>query len=73
MPSNNLNLSPDRRITSIAWLAACEKLDHFLRATPGYPELSPQEVNLMLDKTERALLDLRAALEDRAQPTTTST
>ncbi|MGJ7544645.1 hypothetical protein [Variovorax sp. LT1R16] len=69
MPRNNPRLTPDQMIAALAWKAACEKLDHFLRATPGYPELSPDEVANMMDTTESALLDLRRTFEERAKET----
>ncbi len=72
MPQKNLKLSLAQRVAALGWVAACEKLNHFLRATPGYPDLSPQEVTLMLDQTESALLDLRDALEDRTQSTSST-
>ncbi|WP_183024847.1 hypothetical protein [Variovorax sp. UMC13] len=64
MPSNNPKLSFEQRAAALAWVAVCEKLDHFLQATPGYPELTPDEVTYMLDRTESALLDLRRTLEE---------
>lgn len=63
MPQRNLKLSPEQRLAALEWVAACEKLGHFLRATPGYPDLSPEEVTLMMDTTESALLDLRRTFE----------
>ncbi|MGJ7542833.1 hypothetical protein [Variovorax sp. LT1R16] len=67
MPQTNSRLTPDQKIAALAWKAACEKLDHFLRATPGYPELSTVEVAHMMDTTESALLELRRTFEERAQ------
>lgn len=64
MPSKNPKLSLDQRAAALKWVAACEKLGHFLCATPGYPELGPDEVTYMLDTTESALLELRRTLED---------
>lgn len=69
MPQNNPRLTPDQKIAALAWKATCEKLDHFLRATPGYPELSPQEVEFMMDVAESALLELRRTFEEQAQAT----
>ena len=66
MPQNNPNLTPDQKNAALAWDAACEKLHHFLAATPGYPELGPQEVTHMMDVAESALLDLRRTVEKRA-------
>lgn len=65
MPQNNPRLTLEQKIAALAWKAACEKLDHFLRATPGYPELNPEEVEYMMDVTESALLELRRALEEQ--------
>ena len=69
MPQNNHRLTPDQKSAALAWKAACEKLDHFLRATPGYPELSPEEMAQMMDATESALLDLRRTFEEQARST----
>ena len=69
MPQNNPRLTLDQKVAVLAWQAACEKLQHFLRATPGYPDLSPDEVVAMLDTTESALLDLRRTLEQRSSAT----
>jgi hypothetical protein len=66
MPKNNPRLTPDQKIAAVAWEAACEKLHHFLVATPGYPELSLEERAYMLDTAESALLDLRRSIEQRA-------
>lgn len=65
MPQNNPRLKPEQKLAALAWQAACEKLEHFLCATPGYPELNPEEVGYMMDVTESALLELRRALEER--------
>ena len=62
MPQNNPRLTPDQKLAALAWQAACEKLEHFLRATPGYPDLTPEEVIEMLDTAESALLELRRTL-----------
>lgn len=71
MPQRNLKLSPEQRLAALEWVAACEKLDHFLCASPGYPEMSPEEVIHMMETTESALLDLRRVFEERspAEPT----
>lgn len=69
MPQDNLCLTPDQKLAALACQAACEKLHHFLRATPGYPELSPDEFAYMMDTTESALLELRRTFEERAQAT----
>ena len=66
MPQNNPRLTPDQKIAALAWEAACEKVRHFLRATPGYPELNSEEVAYMLDVAESAMLDLRRTVEKRA-------
>jgi len=66
MPQNNPRLTLDQKLAALAWQAACEKLDHFLCATPGYPEMSPEEVIHMMDTTESALLDLRRVFADRS-------
>ncbi|MDM0090324.1 MULTISPECIES: hypothetical protein [unclassified Variovorax] len=63
MPLNNLRLTLDQKLAAIAWQAACEKLEHFLCATPGYPELTPEEIAHMLDTAESALLELRRTVE----------
>lgn len=64
MPQNNPRLTQEQKIAALAWQAACEKLDHFLRATPGYPELRPEEVAYMMDTAESALLELRRTFEE---------
>lgn len=69
MPQNNPRLTLDQKVAALAWRAACEKLHHFLSATPGYPELSPEEVVYMMDTMESAFLDLRSALEQRSSAT----
>ncbi|WP_259651920.1 hypothetical protein [Variovorax sp. UMC13] len=66
MPAKNPKLSPDQRVAALEWMAACEKLDHFLHGTPDHPELNPDDVTLMLDTAESALLDLRRTLEEQA-------
>ncbi|MBB1601905.1 hypothetical protein A9977_17850 [Variovorax sp. UMC13] len=63
MPQNNPHLTLDQKVAALAWVSACEKLDHFLRATPGYPQLTPEEVADMMDTTESALLELRRTFE----------
>ena len=63
MPQKNPYLTFDQKAAALAWQAACEKLDRFLRAPPGSPELSPEEMAYMLDTTESALLELRRTLE----------
>lgn len=71
MPQNNPRLTPDQKLAALAWQAACEKLDHFLCATPGYPELRQEEVIHMMDTVENALIDLRRTLEEQARLTST--
>lgn len=63
MPLHNLRLTPDQKLAALTWQAACEKLEHFLCATPGYPDLSPEEVIEMMDTTESALIELRRTFE----------
>ena len=65
MPQNNPRLTSEQKSAALAWCAACEKLDHFLRATPGYPCLSPEEVTQTMDTTESALLELRRTFEEQ--------
>lgn len=62
---------PDQRVAAPEWMAACKKLGHFLRGAPDHPELNPDDVNLMLDMTESALLDLQRTFEERARSTPT--
>ena len=64
MPQKNPRLTLDQKVAAIAWQAACEKLEHFLCATPGYPDLTAEEVIQMLDTTESALLELRRTIEE---------
>ncbi|WP_183027639.1 hypothetical protein [Variovorax sp. UMC13] len=65
MPQNNPRLTFEQKSAALAWNAACEKLHHFLKATPGYPALNSEEVTHMLDATESALHALRCTLEER--------
>jgi len=63
MPTNNKNLTAEQQVAAIEWLASAEKLNHFLRGTPGYPELDQVEIVHMFDVVESALFDLRRVLE----------
>jgi hypothetical protein len=69
MPQNNPRLTPDQKVAALCWVAACEKLDHFLCGTPGYPELKPEEVVHMLDTTESAFHELRRSIEASSRST----
>lgn len=63
MPTSNQSLTAEQRSAAIEWLASAEKLNHFLRGTPGYPELAQGEIVHMFDVVESALFDLRRVLE----------
>lgn len=65
MPQNNPRLTSEQKSAALTWCDACEKLDHFLRSTPGYPSLGPEEVTQMMDTTEIALFELRRTFEER--------
>lgn len=66
MPTNNPKLTTEQRVTAIEWQACAEQLAHFLRGTPGHPELDEEGVTRMFDAVETTLLQLRRAFEKPA-------